>query len=195
MRRKEDHQRLRRESWSSYNVHARGTHVSRVWQRSFIAVSLSLILAACSKPEPEVVEEPPPVEVEVAPLYSYTDSIVFNNKSIKAVTPVTHMEIVGEELRIFPYFDYGEYILMKVIVNSGNNLYEKILRSNDNNPNFILEKDRKWFYQSNAGTTIGILPIDMETSYYIETSKFPSSYVELVLDELIKQQTNMEDSQ
>ena len=166
-----------------------------MWQRSFIAVSLSLILAACSKPEPEVVEEPPPVEVEVASLYSYTDSIVFNNKSIKAITPVTHMEIVGEELRIFPYFDYGEYILMKVIVNSGNNLYEKILRSNDNNPNFILEKDRKWFYQSNAGTTIGILPIDMETSYYIETSKFPSSYVELVLDELIKQQTNMEDSQ
>lgn len=178
----------RKSLWRN-DVPTRWKNFRRVCTGSIAYISVALFLTGCSFTQSEVVENNGDTVVEDyvwTPMYEYTESIVFDSISVQAITPCTHMEVVDTELRIFPYFDYDEYISMKTIVLSGNDLYTQAIRNLTDDDNFVSEDNRNWFYFSNKGATIGVYKIDDNSAYYIETNKFPSSYVALVLDELNK---------
>lgn len=160
---------------------------------SIACISVAIVLSGCASrgDTDEVVEQTTIEDIKSTPMYAYTESIVYKNMKINAITPCTHMEIVDDELRIFPYFDYNEYISMKHIVLSGNDLISTVKRTKQDDDNFV-QKSTDCFYYSSKGTTTGLCRITEDEALCVVTNKFPSSYVDLVLDELNKIQSKKE---
>lgn len=151
----------------------------------------SIGLAGCSQKdfeEPEEVEEIDTVVDEVT-LHEITDSIVYDNKQLTHITPISSFEADGAELNVFPHFNKEQHINVKRIVISGNKFWTSVCKDAKQTDNYKKNAKKGYTLVSHEGTTYGYVEIDDEEAYLVTTSDLPSSYVELVLEQLCSTNT------
>ena len=132
-----------------------------------------LILSGCGD---EQVEE----SSAVLDLHPISDSTVWDNITIEAITPVTAFEINDDALKIFPYNNNDKHITMRKIVISRNGFWNTVETIYDGSDNLHVTSDYVLITMSNH-CTYGYVPIDDEWAYIVSTESLPSSYVEAFL--------------
>ena len=137
------------------------------------------MLIGCGK------EEPIPEPVVTPPLHTQADSFDNGTISISAITPVSAFESVGDELRLFPFYDCDKYISMKIILTSNNEFWSTLLASYTDSEN-RQDYEKYSLITTSAGNTMVMLPQDDEHALLIESSMLPSGYVKAVADKLCK---------
>jgi len=112
-----------------------------------------------------------------------SESIVWENITISNITPVTSFEIRGDGLFIFPYNNNNTHITLRKIFISNNGFWDTVV-STVSVDNVIVSDFGYELVTLPNGNTLGYVPIDDESAYLVKTETLPSSYVELVLEQL-----------
>lgn len=146
-----------------------------------LIIMLAILLTGCSKAE--TVEPTEVVETAYA-----MDSIIWDNKTFNAFTPVMSFESTDTMLTIFPYYASDQYITIEKIIISDNAFWKSVIKQYSDTEDLV-KKDKYSYVTSKEGVTYGYLDGDTKTSGYLVTSKLPSSYVDAALKMLCSTST------
>lgn len=141
-----------------------------------LLLSLLLFVTGCGEQEVEVPEVP------VTYLHEQADSTEWDGLTVSAITPCCAFDSQPDTLTIYPYFDSDLSVKVEKILLSENDFWNAITVS--------LEKDNCYTTEEYSlatmtnGTTVGMLPIDEETCYWVTSNQLPSGYVQAVLKSL-----------
>lgn len=116
-------------------------------------------------------------------LHNVSDSIVWDNMRIDAITPVCAFETQGDALFIFPYNDNDSHITVRRILISNNGFWDTVKNSYNESDN-MRETDKYSLVTTTSAETYGYIPIDDEYAYIVTTETLPSSYVECILQSI-----------
>lgn len=142
--------------------------------RVALLLSLLLLLTGCG--EQEEVEVP---EVPVTYLHEQADSVLWDDKTISAITPCCAFDSQSDVLTIYPYFDSDVSVTVKKLLLSDNNFWSAITSPLEVDNCYTTEEYS--FATMPNGTTVGMVPIDSEMCYWVSSNQLPSGYVQAVL--------------
>ena len=144
--------------------------------KTLLIASLLVLLVGCGKEET-------PVEVEQPPLHTMQSSYKTSSISANAITPTTAFEEVGDELRLYPFYNSDHYISMKVILISNNDFWNTII-SGYTGTNNLQVYDKYSLITTSFGKTITVIPRSSEEAIVISSDTLPSGYVKATADML-----------
>lgn len=140
-------------------------------------LAVCVLLTGCTSTNdvPKIVQE--------NALHNVSDSIVWDNMCINAITPVCAFETQGDVLFIFPYNNNDSHITVRKILISNNGFWDTVKNSYNESDN-IRETDKYSLVTTMSAETYGYIPIDDEYAYIVTTGTLPSSYVECILQSI-----------
>lgn len=145
--------------------------------RGALLLSLLLLVTGCG--EQEEVEVP---EVPITYLHEQADSVLWDDMTINAITPCCAFSSQSDILTVYPYFDSDLSITVTKLLLSENNFWDAITTSLEADNCYTTEEYS--FATMPNGTTVGMVPIDDETCYWVSSNQLPSGYVQAVLKTL-----------
>lgn len=139
------------------------------------SVLLMLLLCSCGEQEVIIPEQTP------KPMHVQEDSTTWDGKLISGISPVSAFDTSASELKIFPYFNSGDYILVKRIYLSDNQFWSSVSHAYIGTPNYV-DKNAYSYFTLESGTTIGWVLITEDECYVVQTNTLASAYVEKVCE-------------
>ena len=133
----------------------------------------------------EEIEEPVVESVDLRPI---TTSIVWDNKVIQNISPVSAFESSTDMLQIFPYNNNDKHITIRKIIVSDNGFWNTVMLGYEGTENIIVTEQYS-LVTNNKECTFGYIPIDYEWAYIVYSETLPSSYVEYVMKVLCNSST------
>ena len=133
-------------------------------------------LTGCASKEEAVVTEPPPISEQAS--YAYFDEL-----EVPAIGPVCGFVSKSDSLEIYPYYNYNAHITLKKMLISENGFWDTLISTQSED--FVLTAEESYTVITTPnGVTFGLLPIDDEWAYLVETDGLNSGYVRVLLNKL-----------
>ena len=147
-----------------------------------LKVSLTLLMACVILASCGNAKEEEKVVISKPPLHEISSSVVWNNKKLEAITPVTAFDTTEDVLTVYPYNGSDRYVSVQIISVSENNLWKSITEPYINSANIVKGKRYSYVTLPN-NVTYGYIPLSDESAYLVK-SDCPSAYLQKVCEML-----------
>ncbi len=138
---------------------------------------LSILLTGCG-------EEPEPEPVPVTYLHEQMESVVWNDKTIKAITPCCSFDSSTDKLIVYPYYDNDASVTVEKLLLSENNEFWEAIKSPYTGTDNVVEAEGYSLITLENGNTIGYIELENSMCYWVTSDTLPSGYVQAVLKAL-----------